>query len=107
MRVRSNCWVKLLGKTGTARADIDRLCTRLQSQAPHVRVVYEAGPCGYGLDRQLVQKGFDCMVCAPSLILRKPGGRVKTYRRHALNLLRPPPARALSTVQRSRIHYAT
>ena len=31
--------VELLGKIGTTRAQIDRLCTRLQSKAPHVRVV--------------------------------------------------------------------
>jgi transposase len=78
--------VELLGKTGTTKADIDRLCTRLQSKGPHVRVVYEAGPCGYGLYRQLVQKGFDRMVCAPSLIPRKPGERVKTDRRDAIKL---------------------
>src|SRR5260221_14795359 len=64
--------VELLGKIGTTKTDIDHLCKRLQSKARHVRVVYEAGPCGYGLYRQLVQKGFDCMVCAPSLIPRKP-----------------------------------
>lgn len=80
--------IELLGKTGTTGSDIDRLCTRLQSKAPHVRVVYEAGPCGYGLYRQLVQKGFDCMVCAPSLIPRKPGERVKTDRRDAIKLAR-------------------
>jgi hypothetical protein len=33
--------VELLGKIGTTWADIDRLCTRLQSKAQHVRVVYE------------------------------------------------------------------
>jgi transposase len=48
--------VELLGKIGTTKAEIDRLCARLQSKAPHVRVVYKAGPCGYGLYRQLVQK---------------------------------------------------
>src|SRR5258705_7232581 len=90
--------VELLGKTGTARADIDRLCTRLQSQAPHVLVVYEARPCGYGLYRQLVQKGFDCMVCAPSLIPRKPGERVKTDRRDAIKLVRSLRAGDLSAV---------
>ena len=63
--------VELLGKIGTTKTDIDRLCKRLQSKARHVRVVYEAGPCGYGLYRQLVEKGFDCMVCAPSLIPKK------------------------------------
>src|SRR5471032_588819 len=88
----------MLGKTGTTGADIDRLCTRLQSKAPHVRVVYEAGPCGYGLYRQLVQKGFDCMVCAPSLIPRKPGERVKTDRRDSIKLVRALRAGDLSAV---------
>ena len=50
--------VELLGKIGTSKADIDRLCKRLQSKATHVRVVYEAGPCGYGLYRQLVAEGI-------------------------------------------------
>ncbi|PPB83668.1 hypothetical protein B0O95_10659 [Mycetohabitans endofungorum] len=39
--------VKLLGKIGTTKTDIDHLCKRLQSKARHVCVVYEAGPCGY------------------------------------------------------------
>jgi len=45
-----------IGKIGTTKTDIDRLCKRLQSKARHVRLVYEAGPCGYGLYRQLVLK---------------------------------------------------
>ncbi|PTB16718.1 IS110 family transposase [Trinickia symbiotica] len=80
--------VELLGKIGTTKTDIDRLCKRLQSKARHVRIVYEAGPCGYGLYRQLIQKGFDCIVCAPSLIPKKPGERVKTDRRDAVKLVR-------------------
>jgi len=56
--------VELLGKIGTLKADIDRLCKRVQSKAHHIRVVYEAGPCGYGLYRDLVERGFDCVVCA-------------------------------------------
>jgi transposase len=44
---------------------------------------YEAGPCGYGLYRQLLALGQDCQVVAPSLIPRKPGERVKTDRRDA------------------------
>jgi transposase len=63
-----------------------------------VRVVYEAGPCGYGLYRELVQKGFDCMVCAPSLIPKKPGDRVKTDRRDAIKLVRGLRAGDLSAV---------
>jgi transposase len=90
--------VELLGKTGTMKADIDRLCKRLQSKAPRVYVVYEARPCGYGLYRELVRKGFDCMVCAPSLIPKKPGERVKTDRRDALKLVRSLRAGDLSAV---------
>lgn len=90
--------VELLGKIGTTKTDIDRLCKRLESKARQVCVVYEAGPCGYGLYRQLVQKGFDCMVCAPSLILRKPGERVKTDRRDAVKLMRSLRTADLSAV---------
>ena len=63
--------VELFGKIGTTQTAVDRLCKRLQSKARHVHVVYEAGPCGYGLHRRLIEKGFDSMVCAPSLIPRK------------------------------------
>ncbi len=90
--------VEVLGTIGTTKTDIDRLCQRLQSKVRHIRIVYEAGPCGYGLYRQLVHKGFDCMVCAPSLIPRKPGERVKTDRRDALKLVRSLRAGDLSAV---------
>ena len=49
---------------------------------------YEAGPCGYGLYRQLLAAGHDCQVVAPSLIPKKPGERIKTDRRDALKLAR-------------------
>jgi transposase len=90
--------VELLGKIGTTQADVERLCKRLQSKARCISVVYEAGPCGYGLYRQLVQKGFQCMVCAPSLIPRKPGERIKTDRRDAVKLVRSLRAGDLSAV---------
>jgi len=49
---------------------------------------YEAGPCGYGLYRQLSGLCHDCQVVAPSLIPKKPGERVKTDRRDARKLAR-------------------
>jgi transposase len=49
---------------------------------------YEAGPCGYGLQRQLVGLGASCIVVAPSLIPRRPGERIKTDRRDAVKLAR-------------------
>ncbi|KAI3611832.1 Transposase IS116/IS110/IS902 (plasmid) [Cupriavidus necator H850] len=90
--------VELLGKIGTTKAEVERLCKRLQSKAPRVRVVYEAGPCGYGLYRQLAGKEFEGMVCAPSLIPKKPGERVKTDRRDAVKLVRALRAGDLSRV---------
>jgi transposase len=49
---------------------------------------YEAGPCGYGLYRQLIASGHDCEVVAPSQIPKKAGERIKTDRRDALKLAR-------------------
>ncbi|EAB0578530.1 transposase, partial [Shigella sonnei] len=80
--------VELMGKIGTSPTDIQNLCKRLRSKSSQVSIVYEAGPCGYGLYRRLVKSGFDCMVCAPSLIPKKPGERVKTDRRDAIRLVR-------------------
>ncbi|MCG1043620.1 IS110 family transposase [Mycetohabitans sp. B8] len=90
--------VESMGKIGTTPTDIARLCKRLQSKAQQVRAVYEAGPCGYGLYRRLSKQGFDCMVCAPSLIPRKPGERVKTDRRDSIKLVRSLRAGDLSAV---------
>ncbi|TDG02101.1 IS110 family transposase [Paraburkholderia guartelaensis] len=90
--------VELFGKIGTTQTALDRLCKRLESKARHVHVVYEAGPCGYGLHRRLIEKGFDSMVCAPSLIPRTPGDRVKTDRRDAFKLVRSLRAGDLSAV---------
>jgi transposase len=58
-----------------------------QFAAP-VRVVYEAGPTGYGLARACAQAGIACTVAAPSKIQRAPADRVKTDRRDAERLAR-------------------
>ncbi len=49
---------------------------------------YEAGPCGYGVYRQLLDLDHDCQVVAPSLIPKKPGEHIKTDRRDASKLAR-------------------
>ena len=49
---------------------------------------YEAGPTGYPLHRQLVQLGVANVVIAPSLMPKRPGDRVKTDRRDAIQLAR-------------------
>jgi transposase len=87
-----------LGNIGVLQRDLDRLCTRMRSKASVVRFVYEAGPCGYAVYRYLTAKGFDCTVCAPSLIARKPGDRVKTDRRDARKLVKALRMNDLSAV---------
>ena len=80
--------VLYLGAIGTRQGDIDNLIRKMQSKAKHLVFVYEAGPCGYWLYRYLTKKGYDCWVVAPSLIPKKPGDRVKTDRRDAVQLAR-------------------
>jgi transposase len=53
-----------------------------------VRCCYEAGPTGFGLHRDLVAAGIECVVVAPSLVPARAGDRVKTDRRDALKLAR-------------------
>lgn len=48
-----------------------------------VQCCYEAGPCGFELQRALTNHGFRCEVIAPALIPRRPGDRIKTDRRDA------------------------
>jgi transposase len=77
-----------VGAIGTRQADVDKLIRRLQGKTSALRFAYEAGPSGYGLYRYLTGKGLACDVVAPSLIPRRPGDKVKTDRRDAVELAR-------------------
>ena len=63
-----------------------------------LRFCYEAGPCGYGIQRQLSTAGHECVVVAPSLIPKRAGDRVKTDRRDAASLARLHRAGELTAV---------
>jgi transposase len=66
---------------------VRRLVRKFEREAPGpVRVCYEAGPCGYALQRQVTTSRVSCQVIAPALIPRKPGERIKTNRRDARKL---------------------
>lgn len=64
---------------------IEKLVQRLALRGP-VEFVYEAGPCGYMVHRQITGLGHRCVVIAPSLTPVRPGDRVKTDRRDAEKL---------------------
>lgn len=61
---------------------------KLVSHGKSLHLCYEAGPCGYELYRYLVTEGHDCWVVAPSLIPKRPGDKVKTDKRDAVQLAR-------------------
>jgi len=77
-----------VGPIGPRKRDLDKLVRRLQSHGGALKFAYEAGPCGYGLYRDLTDRGLDCQVVAPSLIPKRPGDRVKNDRRDAMEIAR-------------------
>jgi transposase len=78
---------RALGTIPNQPEAVARLVRKL-GPAARLRCCYEAGPCGYGLQRQLTQLGAQCIVVAPSLVPTRPGDRVKTDRRDAMKLAR-------------------
>jgi transposase len=76
--------VRHYGAVETDRSTIEKLARKLARGGKPVRFCYEAGPCGYGIQRWLTALGHDCEVVAPSLIPRRPGERVHTDRRDAI-----------------------
>lgn len=77
-----------IGQIANTAAAVSRLVSKLHRKHPRLHFVYEAGPCGYDLYRQLTAMGFGCEVIAPSLLPRRPGDRIKTDRRDAEVLAR-------------------
>jgi transposase len=63
-------------------ATILRFVERVGRQGA-VTCCYEAGPCGFELQRALTARGIRCEVIAPALIPRRAGDRIKTDRRDA------------------------
>ena len=63
------------------------------------RMVYEAGPTGYGLARRAGAEGIELGVCAPSKTERPPADRVKTDKRDAIRLARLLAAGELTLVR--------
>jgi transposase len=68
-------------------AALRRFIERLGRRGPRV-FVYEAGPCGYAIHRELVAQDESVVIVAPALIPVRPGDRVKTDRRDAERLAR-------------------
>jgi len=90
--------VRDYGRVANTAAALDRLMRKLGDGGVRLRFCYEAGPCGYGIQRHLSTHGHECVVVAPSLIPKRAGDRVKTDRRDASSLARLHRAGELTAV---------
>jgi len=90
--------VREYGKIANTASALQSLVSKLARGGHRLRFCYEAGPCGYGIQRQLNTAEQECVVVAPSLIPRKPGERIKTDRRDAVKLARSHRAGELTPV---------
>jgi transposase len=91
--------VRPYGSIGGELKDLEKVIRKLGSKGSELRFAYEAGPCGYQVYRYLKDKGYPCLVAAPSLIPRRPGDRIKCDRRDALSLARLLRAGELTAVR--------
>jgi len=90
--------VRFLGEIENTAAATAKLVRKLAAKYARLMFCYEAGPTGYGLQRQIESLGQECIVVAPSLIPKKPGDRVKTNRRDAVSLAKLLRANELTAV---------
>jgi transposase len=77
--------VRYVGEIANTPEAMEKLVRQLRKGGANLSFCYEAGPCGYGIHRQLTDLGWECQVVAPSLIPKKAGDRVKTDRRDSLS----------------------
>src|SRR5258706_10812634 len=90
--------VREYGRIANTATALDRLLRKLGSDGMTLRFCYEAGPCGYVIQRRLSAQGQECVVVAPSLIPKRAGDRVKTDRRDAASLAKLHRAGELTAV---------
>jgi transposase len=90
--------VREYGRIANTPAALRRLAGKLSQEGVELQFCYEAGPCGYGIQRQLSVLGHHCIVVAPSLIPKRAGDRVKTDRRDAASLAKLHRAGELTAV---------
>ena len=90
--------VRSYGRIDGSLAALDKVIRKLESKGSTLHFVYEAGPCGYEIYRHLSNKGYDCIVVAPSMIPKQSGNRIKNDRRDAQMLARLHRAGELTTI---------
>jgi transposase len=90
--------VREYGRIANTATALDRLLRKLGGGGMALRFCYEAGPCGYGIQRHVSAQGHECVVVAPSLLPKRAGDGVKTDRRDAASLAKLHRAGELTAV---------
>ena len=73
--------VRFYGEIANTPDAVASLLKKLGGRRGKLHYVYEAGPCGYGLYRQINDAGHVCEVVSPAHTPRRAGDHVKTDRR--------------------------
>ena len=64
--------VRFIGEIPSRPESVAKMVDRLAAKHDKLSFCYEAGPCGYGLYRQITMLGHECVVVAPSLVPTRP-----------------------------------
>jgi transposase len=80
--------VRYYGQIANEPAAVLKLVKKLSGKYGELFFCYEAGPCGYGLQRQIAGLGHECVVIAPSHTPVRKGLRVKNDRLDSQELAR-------------------
>ena len=72
--------VRYLGEFPATEAGTHKLVAKLAAKYNKLTFCYEAGPTGYGLYRRIKSLDHECVVVAPSLTPKKPGGEDESAR---------------------------
>ena len=80
--------VRRWGQIGGDRAALAKAVRKLESLGGELHFVYEAGPCGFWIERWVRARGHECWVVSPSAVPKKGGERIKTDRRDSEKLAR-------------------
>ena len=91
--------VRHLGTVAGGLDAVAKSMRKLVGAGHRLHIVYEAGPCGFVLQRHFTALGWRCDVVAPSSIPRPPGERIKCDRRDAMKLARLARSNDLSVVR--------
>ena len=89
---------RFFGEIGNTPDAVAAMLKKLNHRYGRLHCVYESGPCGYDLYRQIIDAGNVCEVVSLAHTLRRAGNHIKNDRRDALMLARLSRAGELTAV---------